>query len=50
MKFTIEVMPMKLCIKKVDSIKYLGVTIDSKIPWSQKVDEVIQKQINFRDF
>ena len=37
MKFTSEVMPMKLCNKKVDSIKYFGVTIDSKIPWSQTV-------------
>ena len=37
MKFTSEVMPMKLCIKKVDRIKYLGVTIDSKIPRSQTV-------------
>ena len=43
-------MSMKLHIKKVESIKYLGVTIDSKLPWSQKVDEVIQKQIELGDF
>ena len=30
-------------IKQVDSIKYLGVTIDKKITWSQQVDKIALK-------
>ena len=30
-------------IKQVDSIKYLGVTIDKKITWSQQVDKITLK-------
>ena len=37
-------------IKQVDSIKYLGVTIDKKITWSQQVDKIVLKTNRVRGF
>ena len=37
-------------VKQVDSIKYLGVTIDKKITWSQQVDKIALKAIESGDF
>ena len=37
-------------IKQVDSIKYLGVTIDKKITWSQQVDKIALKANRVREF
>ena len=37
-------------IKQVDSIKYLGVTIDKKITWSQQVDKIALKANRVRGF
>ena len=37
-------------IKQVDSLKYLGVTIDKKIAWSQQVDKIALKANRVRGF
>ena len=37
-------------IKQVDSIKYLGVTIDKKITWPQQVDKIALKANRVRGF
>ena len=37
-------------IKQVDGIKYLGVTIDKKITWSQQVDKIALKANRVRRY